>query len=188
MQINLDSGWLHNVRHLPSPNCNERPEGLVVDLLVIHNISLPPGEFGTPHVDAFFTNTLDHSIHPYFEGIAHLKVSSHCLITREGEVIQYVPFHKRAWHAGASSFGGREDCNDFSIGIELEGTDFVPFTLVQYQVLAEMVKLIQAAYPAITTDRIVGHSTIAPERKTDPGPAFNWTLLGTLLSVGQSYD
>lgn len=188
MQIDFESGWLQNIRHVLSPNCNERPLGTVIDLLVVHNISLPPGEFGALYVDAFFTNTLDCSAHPYFKEIADLKVSSHCLIRREGEVVQYVPFHKRAWHAGVSSFQGRENCNDFSIGIELEGTDSIPFTPVQYEVLATLIKELQTHYPAITADRIVGHSTIAPERKTDPGSVFDWILLGNLLETGQSYD
>jgi len=181
MQIDPATGLLLNVRHVPSPNCNDRPLGTTIDLLVIHNISLPPGEFGHPYVDAFFTNTLDETLHPYFAEIASLTVSSHCLIRRDGEIVQYVSFNKRAWHAGVSYFAGRENCNDFSIGIELEGTDHIPYTKEQYQVLAELMTTLKNVYPKITHDRIVGHETIAPTRKTDPGPAFDWPLLATLL-------
>lgn len=161
-------------RQVPSPNCSERPEGTVIDLLVIHNISLPPGEYGGGHVDALFCNQLDPAAHSYFAEIAHLRVSAHLLIDREGAVTQYVPFDRKAWHAGASTFCGRENCNDFSIGIELEGSDFEPFTAAQYEQLARVTGLITAAYPGITPDRITGHSDIAPGRKTDPGPHFNW--------------
>lgn len=181
MQIDVEKGVLLNVRQVSSPNYSERPLGTGIDLLVIHNISLPPGEFGGPNIHAFFTNTLDSSLHPYFEEIASLKVSSHCVIYRDGEIVQYVPFSKRAWHCGESRFVGREDCNDFSIGIELEGTDFIPYTKEQYWVLAELVILLQKTYPGITQDRIVGHSMIAPMRKTDPGPLFDWDLLARLL-------
>jgi AmpD protein len=145
-----------------------------VDLLVIHNISLPPGEFGGPWIEHLFLNRLDPSIHPYFQEIQHLKVSSHLLILRDGELIQYVPLNKRAWHAGKSSFHGRERCNDFSIGIELEGTDDQPYTDAQYATLNEVTHDILSLFPAITPDRIVGHADISPDRKTDPGPAFDW--------------
>ncbi len=181
MQIDIEGDLLLNARQVVSPNYNERPAGVEVDLLVIHNISLPPGEFGGPYIDAFFTNELDPTLHPYFAEIIFLQVSSHCLIRRDGEIIQYVPFSKRAWHAGASQFANRENCNDFSIGIELEGTDLVPYTEVQYLILAKLISALQKIYPGITKERIVGHSTIAPERKTDPGPAFNWNLLARLL-------
>ncbi len=186
MQIDVEKGLLLNVRQVPSPNYNERPNGTVVDLLVIHNISLPPGEFGHSHIDAFFTNSLDFSLHPYFAEIASLQVSSHCLIERSGAIVQYVPFTKRAWHAGASWFAGREDCNNFSIGIELEGADHIPYTQPQYECLTKLVKLLRKTYPRITEDRIVGHSTIAPGRKTDPGPAFDWKLLADLLGQSQN--
>ena len=182
MYIEATTGLLSNARHVPSPNCNDRPLGVVVDLLVVHNISLPPGEFGHPYIDDFFTNKLDPSLHPYFTEIALLTVSSHCLIRRSGEIVQYVPFHKRAWHAGVSRFQDREDCNDFSIGIELEGTDHIPYTNEQYQVLAQVIEVLQNSYPLITQDRIVGHQTIAPTRKTDPGPAFDWSRLSALLT------
>jgi len=182
MQIDVRQGILLGICQVPSPNYNERPPGTVVDLVVIHNISLPPGEFGGSYIDAFFTNTLDTSTHPYFTEIAPLQVSSHCLVRRGGEIIQYVPFNKRAWHAGPSQFAGRENCNDYSIGIELEGTDTVPYTFAQYTALASLIALLQQQYPGITQERIVGHSTIAPDRKTDPGPAFEWGLLLTLLT------
>jgi AmpD protein len=180
MKIDLEAGLLCDARYVPSPNYNERPVDAVIDLLVIHNISLPPGEFGGPYIDAMFTNTLDSSLHPYFAEIAALKVSSHCLIRRDGEIIQYVPFNKRAWHAGDSRFLGREDCNNFSIGIELEGTDEIPYTPIQYSVLANLVLLLKKTYRGITDTRVVGHSAVAPERKTDPGSIFDWGLLAKL--------
>ena len=172
--MRISRGWLEATRHSPSPNFNERPEGCEISLLVIHNISLPPGEFGGSWIDDLFHNRLDPDDHPYFREIHGLEVSAHCLIRRDGEVIQYVPFDKRAWHAGDSSFCGAGNCNDFSIGIELEGTDDEPFTDAQYASLATLTTAIRECYPAITDERIVGHSDIAPERKTDPGPAFDW--------------
>lgn len=181
-KIDSKTGLISSLRYIPSPNCNQRPENVEIDLCVIHNISLPPGEFGGPYIDDFFTNTLDVTQHPYFTEIHHLTVSAHCFINRQGVITQYVPLTCRAWHAGQSSFLGREDCNDYSIGIELEGTDDIPFTEVQYQVLAKLIRLIQGTYPKITLERIVGHSTIAPERKTDPGPIFDWELLAKLLT------
>lgn len=174
MKIDVNSGLLDQAEYLESPNQDDRPEGEVVDLLVIHNISLPPGEFGGPYITQLFTNTLDPEVHPFFKKIHELRVSSHLLIRRDGKIIQYVPFHKRAWHAGVSYFGGRTQCNDFSIGIELEGTDAAPYESIQYEVLAQVTKEIMKAYPEITLERIQGHCDIAPERKTDPGPAFNW--------------
>ncbi|CNL76013.1 hypothetical protein yaldo0001_27340 [Yersinia aldovae ATCC 35236] len=169
----LDNGWISGVKRVVSPHFDKRPEGEAPSLLVIHNISLPPGEFGGPYIDQLFTGTLKADEHPYFADIVHLRVSAHCLIRRDGEIIQYVPFDKRAWHSGVSSFAGRERCNDFSIGIELEGTDVLPFTSEQYQRLSEISALLLAHYP-ITVERVTGHSDIAPERKTDPGPAFDW--------------
>jgi len=151
-------------------------------LLVIHNISLPPGEFGGCHVDELFQNRLDADQHPYFKEICHLKVSSHVLIDRQGEVVQYVPFHKRAWHAGESEFEGRSTCNDFSIGIELEGSDDQPFMSIQYQKLAELIMVLLSSYSHLSKDRIVGHSDIAPGRKTDPGPHFDWLRLKSDLN------
>lgn len=171
----LKNGWISGVKRVVSPHFDQRPEGEIPSLLVIHSISLPPGEFGGPYIDQLFTGTLNADEHPYFADIVHLRVSAHCLIRRDGEVIQYVPFDKRAWHAGVSTFAGRERCNDFSIGIELEGTDVLPFTPAQYCSLAEISVLLFAAYP-ITAELVTGHSDIAPGRKTDPGPAFNWEL------------
>ena len=172
--MELKEGWLTDVRQVPSPHLNLRPDEETPSLLVVHNISLPPGEFGGPWIDALFTGTLDPAAHPYFADIAHLRVAAHCLIRRDGEIVQYVPFDKRAWHAGLSCWQGRENCNDFSIGIELEGTDTLAYTDAQYQALQEITRLLMQHYP-ITPARITGHSDIAPERKTDPGPAFDWT-------------
>lgn len=166
--------WLDGVTRLQSPNCDERQDESDISLLVIHNISLPPDQFGGPWITDLFLNQLDPCAHPYFAEIASLKVSSHLLIRRDGEVIQYVPLNKRAWHAGQSSYCGREACNDFSIGIELEGTDDIPYTPRQYEKLVELTNSIMRLYPTITTQRITGHSDIAPQRKTDPGPAFDW--------------
>ena len=157
-----------------SPNHDDRPQGCTVDLLVIHNISLPPGDFGGPWIDDLFLNRLDPAAHPYFRDIAELRVSAHILIRRNGERIQYVPLQQRAWHAGKSGFEGRKHCNDFSIGIELEGTDETPFTDDQYHSLALATKQIMQIYPDITKERIIGHCNIAPGRKTDPGRAFDW--------------
>jgi N-acetyl-anhydromuramoyl-L-alanine amidase len=168
------AGYLRGARQRPSPNQDERPDPADVSLLVIHNISLPPGEFGGPWIDALFANALDPAAHPYFATIHALRVSAHLCIFRDGRVTQYVPFRRRAWHAGASRFGGRERCNDFSIGVELEGTDDVPFTARQYRRLASVTRALRRAYPAITADRIAGHADIAPGRKTDPGPHFDW--------------
>lgn len=181
--INKNSGLLEPVQYVASPNYNERPQNVEIRLLVIHGISLPPAEFGGPFIEALFTNTLNPSLHPYFQEIAGLKVSSHLLIRRTGEVIQLVPFDKRAWHAGVSEFQGHSNCNDFSIGIELEGTDITPYEEAQYQQLARVTQVIWQAYPAITRDRIVGHSDIAPSRKTDPGVAFDWDYYRRLLDI-----
>lgn len=183
MWIDRTTGLLDAARQRPSPNQDERPVGLAVDLLVVHGISLPPGEFGGPWIDALFANALDPDAHPYFRAIADLRVSAHLLIRRDGEVVQYVPFHRRAWHAGASSFAGRSRCNDFSIGIELEGADDLPYDDRQYPRLAAVIAALRAAYPAIAPDRLVGHADIAPGRKTDPGPAFDWARLRRLLGT-----
>ena len=164
---------LEGVNYLPSDNHNQRPDA-EISLVVIHNISLPPGEFGQGHIEDFFTNRLDVDAHPYFQRIKDLRVSAHLLIKRDGEITQFVPFNKRAWHAGASSYQGRENCNDFSIGIELEGTDHGSYTEAQYQTLNQTLKVLKSSYPI--TD-IVGHSDIAPGRKTDPGEAFDWSKL-----------
>lgn len=163
-------------RQEPSPNFSERPPGEGPSLLVIHNISLPPGQFGGAFIDDFFCNRLDCSLHAFFEEIREMRVSAHLLIRRDGELVQYVPFDKKAWHAGKSCFQGREECNEFSIGIELEGSDFTPFTARQYAALREVTLALMREYPGITPDRITGHSDIAPGRKTDPGPRFDWTV------------
>jgi len=173
---------LEPARQLTSPNYGERPAGDSISLLVIHNISLPPGEYGGPYIDHLFCNTLDCSAHPYFADLEALRVSSHLLINRAGDVTQYVPFDLKAHHAGVSEFEGRDQCNDFSIGIELEGCDTEPFTDVQYATLAEVTTALMQAYPAITPARITGHSDIAPQRKTDPGPCFDWQRYRNLLA------
>ena len=169
----ISESLLQGVPYVASPNFNERPSD-EISLLVIHNISLPPGEFGNDYVRQLFTNQLDWDAHPYFKTIRGLEVSSHLLIERNGAVTQFVPFNCRAWHAGASCFEGRENCNDFSIGIELEGTDDLPFTPAQYNALIEVTNLLLREYPRITPDRITGHQHIAPDRKSDPGPNFDW--------------
>lgn len=185
MQLDPDSGWCDGVRRCPSPNFNARPEG-EISLLVIHNISLPPGQFGTGRVQQFFQNRLPVAEHPYFAGIAQLTVSAHFLIERDGAVTQFVACGERAWHAGLSSFAGRENCNDFSIGIELEGTDELPFTDAQYQALVELTRQLLSTYPQMSVERICGHSDIAPGRKTDPGPCFDWARLRAALQREES--
>lgn len=171
-------GW---ALQIPSPNCSDRMEQDDISLLVIHNISLPPGQFGGSHIDALFCNQLDSQAHPYFATICELRVSAHLLIRRDGAVVQYVPFNRKAWHAGKSSFAGREECNEYSIGIELEGTDDLPFTDRQYEQLARVTRVLMEAYPRITSERIAGHSDIAPGRKTDPGPCFDWVRYRALI-------
>jgi len=164
---------------IASPNCDERPAGTPIDLLVIHSISLPPGEFGGPGIVELFTNRLDPAAHPYYAGIAGLKVSAHFLIRRDGALIQFVPCHMRAWHAGASCWRGRERCNDFSVGIELEGSEATPFEDAQYRQLAALTRALGAAYPV---REIVGHDDIAPGRKADPGPHFDWQRYRALIA------
>jgi AmpD protein len=171
-------GWLLAAKRVPSPNCDDRPEGVAVTLAVIHGISLPPGEFGGDGIVGLFTNALDPATHPYYAGIAHLRVSAHFLVRRDGALLQFVPCRRRAWHAGASSWRGRERCNDFSVGIELEGTDDRPYTARQYARLARLLASLRQAHPI--TD-VAGHSDIAPGRKTDPGPAFDWDRLRQLV-------
>ena len=176
-------GWLNSARRVSSPNFDPRPPGSEIDLVVVHGISLPPGEFGGPHIEQLFCNRLDPRAHDRFRAIASLKVSAHLLIRRDGSLVQFVAFTDRAWHAGESQFGRRADCNDFSIGIELEGTDLTPYEAVQYVRLAEVCRTLMDRWPAIAEDRIVGHSDVAPRRKTDPGPAFDWRHLHDLLAV-----
>ena len=170
------------VTQSPSPNFDQRPVGAVVDALVIHHISLPPGRFGGDHILQLFSNRLDCRAHPDFAPLQDLRVSAHVLIRRDGEVIQLVNLDARAWHAGVSSLAGRADCNDFSIGIELEGDGDAPFEDAQYASLIAGVRAIQTAYPAITPQRMVGHSDIAPGRKTDPGPQFDWVRFLTAVT------
>ena len=174
MSFTLYKNRLQGVRQLDSPNQSCRGSGDQIELLIIHNISLPPGEFGTGCIDDFFCNRLDMDSHPYFRKIEDLQVSSHLLIDRHGMVTQYVPFDKKAWHAGESSFRGRSSCNDFSIGIELEGTDHEPFLPEQYETLVGVTNSLLLEYPYLNFARIVGHSDVAPGRKTDPGPFFDW--------------
>jgi len=181
--IDPSAGLANHARQVNSPNWDERPMGAVAELIIVHGISLPPAEFGGPWIDELFTNSLSPGVHPYFEEIAGLKVSSHMLIRRDGSQVQYVPFHRRAWHAGLSSYRGRERCNDFSIGIELEGADDVAYEPIQYRALAELIIALCAAYPSLSTDRVVGHSDVAPGRKTDPGPAFDWPRLRALVAA-----
>ncbi|VAX12864.1 1,6-anhydro-N-acetylmuramyl-L-alanine amidase [hydrothermal vent metagenome] len=179
MTIDRCSGVLDVARQVPSPNCDARPAGTVIDLLVIHNISLPPGCFEGNAIDCFFTNRLDVEAHPYYAGIADMRVSAHLLLRRDGSIIQYVPFSQRAWHAGESCFQGRSRCNDYSIGIELEGTDELAYAEIQYQALQSLITVLSQAYPGIRPGRIVGHCDIAAGRKTDPGPAFDWSRIQT---------
>jgi AmpD protein len=171
----IDSaGWLRIARHVPSPFFDQRGENEAISLLVLHNISLPPGQFGGPFIEQFFTGSLVADDHPFFAMIKPMQVSAHCLIRRDGEVIQFVSFADRAWHAGVSSFAGRARCNDYSIGIELEGTEYTAYTDHQYAALAEVTKAIQQRYPLIVDARITGHQYIAPLRKRDPGLTFDW--------------
>ena len=178
----ITRGWLAGARVCVSPNHDARPDPDDISLLVIHNISLPPGRFGGPYIDQLFTNTLAADAHPYFAGIAALRVSAHLLIARDGRLTQYVPFHARAWHAVASNFHGRERCNDFSIGVELEGSDQQPFTERQYRRLVAVTRALLAHYPRLNLARITGHSDIAPGRKTDPGPRFDWVRYRAALA------
>jgi AmpD protein len=185
MQLDVDVNRqiLSSVAYIPSPNCDSRPLGMTVDLLVIHGISLPPNQFGGDFIVDLFCNRLNPNAHPYFATIQHLKVSAHILIRRDGRLLQFVPFDKRAWHAGLSHFAGRDNCNDFSIGIELEGADHIPYEQIQYHRLASLTICLQKYYPLITADNIVGHSDISPGRKTDPGEAFDWHYFKKLLTL-----
>jgi len=181
MRYRVDGGWLSGARRVLSENCEQRPPGQDPELLVIHNISLPPGQFGGEAIEHFFTNCLDWEQHPFYEEIRDVRVSAHLLIRRTGEAVQFVNFGERAWHAGASCFEGRDNCNDFSIGIELEGTDDLPYTTEQYATLAAVTAALLLEYPGMDDKRIVGHSDIARGRKTDPGAVFEWPrYLGAL--------
>ena len=172
-QFQVVNGQLIGARQVPSPNYNQRPENTEIQLIVIHNISLPPSQFGGGYIEQFFQNQLDWSVHPYFQTIEGMQVSAHLLILRTGEIIQFVNFNDRAWHAGRSAYLGKVECNDYSIGIELEGSDDRDFEAIQYQQLVDVVATLQRAYPK-TDHHLTGHSDIAPGRKTDPGPHFQW--------------
>ena len=185
IRLDQDGDWFIDVDRWPSPNADDRPEGVDISLIVVHGVSLPPGQFGSGDIHRLFSNTLDADAHPYFPSIADLRVSAHLLIDRGATVTQFVPLTARAWHAGLSSFDGREACNDFSIGIELEGVDEEPYERMQLEALADRVAVIMDCYPAITSSRVVGHSDIAPGRKTDPGPAFDWERFHALLAQAQ---
>lgn len=181
--MRISNHFLKSARQCPSPNFDERPENCEPDLIVIHNISLPPNQYGGKAIDQLFTNCLDKNEHSYYADIYQLRVSSHLLIRRDGEIVQYVPFNKRAWHAGVSEYQGREVCNDFSIGIEMEGSDFEAFTEIQYSSLEKTLVALLDKYSSLSADAITGHENIAPDRKTDPGPFFEWQRLSKLLSV-----
>jgi len=174
LRVDLETGLMRGARLVASPNYDARPPGVEADLIVVHGISLPPGEFGGPWIERLFTNCLDPGEHPYFAEIGAFRVSSHLSVARDGGLTQFVRFTDRAWHAGQSSFEGRDACNDFSIGVELEGADTVPYEAAQYEALAEIVAALCLAYPRLSAQRLAGHSDIAPGRKTDPGPAFDW--------------
>ncbi|MBI3896872.1 MAG: 1,6-anhydro-N-acetylmuramyl-L-alanine amidase AmpD [Gammaproteobacteria bacterium] len=174
MKIDITAGLVEGVRFVPSPNCDARPNGCIPEVLVIHAISLPPSQFGGPGIEQLFCNRLDPTEHPYYAQIKDLQVSAHLLICRDGSVVQFVPLHLRAWHAGQSQCESRTRVNDFSIGVELEGSDDMPFEDAQYRSLTELTQALRRAYPVITPTRIYGHSDISPGRKTDPGPHFNW--------------
>lgn len=178
--MRIENGWLLEAERTPSPHHDARPGGASVELVVVHGISLPPGEYGGPFVAGLFTGALDASAHPYFRAIAGLEVSSHVLIRRDGSLVQFVPFDARAWHAGRSSWNGREACNDFSVGIELEGCDEHPYADAQYRCLAAVIGALRDAYPTLAADAVAGHAEVAPGRKTDPGPAFDWDRLAAL--------
>ena len=178
----IEHGWLRGSRQVRSPNFDARPDQVPIDLIVVHAISLPPGEFGGPHIEELFCNYLDPTQHPYFASVAQLRVSAHFLIQRSGALTQFVSLENRAWHAGISEWRGRSACNDFSIGIELEGSDDQPFTDAQYAALRDLVITVAGQMSEFATDRIVGHSDIAPTRKTDPGPYFDWARLRGSLS------
>lgn len=179
--ISIQQGWLPQAKQISSPHFDSRPNKQDISLLIIHYISLPPEQFGGHYIDDFFQGKLDIQAHPYFAQLENMRVSAHCLINRQGEITQYVNFEDRAWHAGVSQFQGREKCNDYAIGIELEGSNEQPFTAEQYEALIHLTQAIMIAYPRITLDRIVGHCDVSPERKIDPGQYFDWKYyLGSL--------
>ena len=188
LTVDPSSGCLAGVRRVDSPNRDARPAGMQPDLIVLHGISLPPGRYGGPWIDRLFTNTLPADAEPYFATVHALRVSSHVLISRDAALTQYVPFDERAWHAGRSFWCGRDSCNDFSIGLELEGTDDEPYDERQYPALAAVIAALQRHYPSLASGAIAGHSDIAPGRKTDPGPAFDWQRLEReLIEAGAAF-
>ena len=182
LTVRLPDGLLEPARQCPSPNCDERPQDVTPSGVILHGISLPPGEFGGDAIESLFTNSLDWNAHPYFEEIRGLCVSAHLLLRRDGEIVQFVPLAQRAWHAGESVFRGRERCNDYTIGIELEGEDQTPYDDRQYAVLADVLRALFVAYPALSARTLAAHSDVAPGRKTDPGPAFDWLRLYDLIA------
>jgi AmpD protein len=183
LEIDLATGLLAGVRQVLSPFCDPRPANVAPELIVVHGISLPPGEFGGPWIDRLFTGNLPADAHPSFPERAHLRVSAHALIRRDGQMVQYVPFGERAWHAGVSQYRGRANCNDFSIGIELEGTDEVPYTNAQYEALTGLAAALIGSYGSLAAGHVVGHSDVAPGRKTDPGDVFDWPRLRQALAA-----
>jgi AmpD protein len=180
--MNMQIGVVCGVRQVLSPHCDERPVGVAPELIVVHGISLPPGEFGGAWIEKLFCGNLPATAHPYFATLAGARVSAHVLIQRDGTLVQFVPFGLRAWHAGVSSYEGRSACNDFSIGIELEGTDELAYEAAQYASLAALITALLRAYPTLSAARVVGHSDIAPGRKSDPGDAFDWPLMRRLIA------
>ena len=184
--IDVEHGWLQPVNRIESPNQDDRPPHSSLDLIVVHGISLPPGQFGGSEIDQFFCNVLPSQGHPYFGEIQGLEVSAHALVRRDGSVTQYVPFHRRAWHAGDSRYCERTRCNDFSVGIELEGLDDCPYERQQYWSLARLVVALRHAYPSLREAEVVGHADISPGRKTDPGAAFRWPLLTDMIAALES--
>jgi AmpD protein len=181
LKIDTATHLLTGVRQVLSPHFDARPPRTAPELIVVHGISLPPGEFGGAQIDQLFTGTLPWDAHPYFKAIEGLRASAHVVIRRDGELTQYVPFSQRAWHAGISQYGTRSGCNDFSVGVELEGTDTTPYTEAQYAQLVRLIVALLAAYPSLAPQHIVGHSDVAPGRKTDPGPSFDWPRLRSAL-------
>jgi AmpD protein len=181
LKIDSATGLLTGARQVLSPHCDARPAGVAPELLVVHGISLPPGEFGGPWIDRLFTGTLPAEVHPYFKEIEGLIASAHALIRRDGQIVQYVPFGERAWHAGKSAYQGRPGCNDFSIGVELEGADGTPYTDAQYEALTALTAALLACYASLSAEAVTGHSDVAPGRKTDPWPTFDWPRFRALL-------
>jgi AmpD protein len=182
LKVETGTGLLIGVRQVLSPHCDARPPGILPELIIVHGISLPPNEFGGPWIDRLFTGTLPSDAHPYFRQIEGLRASAHVVIRRDGLLTQYVPFGERAWHAGVSQYRTRSGCNDFSVGVELEGTDDIAYTDAQYAQLVELIAALIEAYPSLSPEHLVGHSDVAPGRKSDPGPYFEWPRLRARLN------